>query len=293
MPSRQAWHHARAIRRRSRPARTRCRSPSSTRASSSTPKPLAMPHRSSATSPCLRARGIQPGRPRAMCRSRGRAHWRGHLAMRLESAGPKPQASTRSPTPMLNALSVLRPISRARVSTARFAETGVHSPGAARFRRDRSEDGDQFDICWSTAATAVASARSIAGTSALRGHDGSAPRSACPSWRRWCGSPSDRAHRVNQSIDVFDIASPVRAAVRPTAPNRRGCAPRRRPRLRPCLRPPHTSTCAPCAMQLAQALRIVDQPDPARRPCWMRARTPSSANAGADRSTAVAAVPRW
>lgn len=206
---------------------------SSTRASSSTPKPFAIPHRSKATSASRRARpratstsssssigrhGDGTGPRRIDVRRRasiapdnpfagpaGRAGWRSGVcpsfvcraavcrsavcrstvcrpaacrfaahslsACRFAAApGPNPHRSTSVPTPMLNALSVSRPISRARTSTAaRFAQIGVQLPGVARLSRDRSESAFQFDICASTARTAASRAAAIALASAVGG----------------------------------------------------------------------------------------------------------------------------
>lgn len=221
---------------------------SSTRASSSTPKPFAIPHRSKATSASRRARpratstsssssigrhgdGTGPRRIDARRRASiapdnpfagpaGRAGWRHGVcpsfvcraavcrsavcrstvcrstmcrstvrrstvcrpaacrfaahslsACRFAAApGPNPHRSTSVPTPMLNALSVSRPISRARTSTAaRFAQIGVQLPGVARLSRDRSESAFQFDICASTARTAASRAAAIALASAVGG----------------------------------------------------------------------------------------------------------------------------
>ncbi|CAJ7825736.1 Uncharacterised protein [Burkholderia pseudomallei] len=221
---------------------------SSTRASSSTPKPFAIPHRSKATSASRRARpratstsssssigrhgdGTGPRRIDARRRASiapdnpfagpaGRAGWRSGVrpsfvcrsavcrstmcratmcratvrrstvcrstvcrpaacrfaahslsACRFAAApGPNPHRSTSVPTPMLNALSVSRPISRARTSTAaRFAQIGVQLPGVARLSRDRSESAFQFDICASTARTAASRAAAIALASAVGG----------------------------------------------------------------------------------------------------------------------------
>lgn len=221
---------------------------SSTRASSSTPKPFAIPHRSKATSASRRTRpratstsssssigrhgdGTGPRRIDARRRASiapdnpfagpaGRAGWRSGVrpsfvcrsavcrsavcrstvcratmcratvrratvcrpaacrfaarslsACRFAAApGPNPHRSTSVPTPMLNALSVSRPISRARTSTAaRFAQIGVQLPGVARLSRDRSESAFQFDICASTARTAASRAAAIALASAVGG----------------------------------------------------------------------------------------------------------------------------
>ena len=80
--------------------------------------------------------------------------------------GPNPHASTKSPTPMLNALPVSRPIAMARPSTATsLGDMETQPPGAARFSRDRSESAFQFDIWSSTAVTAPASSATIERTS--------------------------------------------------------------------------------------------------------------------------------
>ena len=113
-----------------------------TRASSSTPNPLAMPDRSRVRGTSLRARrptssicsvfgGSNDARPSRRCNAR---------QIGSRAPPPNPQARTRSPTPMSKAPPDARPISSA-VERTWLSSRGIatHTPTGAAFSRLRSE----------------------------------------------------------------------------------------------------------------------------------------------------------
>ena len=180
-----------------------------TRASSSTPKPLAIAERSRRSGASRRALrnagsswrvcgGWKDARPAsdAMASKFGE-----------REPAPSPQALTRSPTPMSSAPSDSSPISRAASSTRkRLRGMLVHSPRGVRFRRSTSESGRQGDISASTASTAPCRRRASADSSrsslAWNTADQRAPIAGPLSARR--AGAQDKA---SASVDIFEIPS--------------------------------------------------------------------------------------